>query len=172
MFIGTENKLVAVRGKGGWNVWSASKNKIIWDVMYRMLNESKVKSSYLTLCDPMDYSLPCSSVYGTLQGRIMEWVAISFSRVPYWPGDRTWISPIAGRFFTVWKWKSPSTVWLFAIPWTNQSMEFFKPEYFSGKPFPSPGDLPNPGIEPKSPTLQAESLPVEPPGKPLYCLGH
>ena len=35
-----------------------------------------------------------------------------------------------------------------------------------GKPFPSPGDLPNPGIEPKSPTLQADSLPAEPPGKP------
>ena len=38
-------------------------------------------------------------------------------------------------------------------------------EYWSGQPFPSPGDLPNPGIEPKSPVLQAESLPAEPPGK-------
>ena len=45
-------------------------------------------------------------------------------------------------------------------------MEFSRPEYWSGWPFPSPGDLPNPGIEPRSPILQAESLPAEPPGKP------
>ena len=45
-------------------------------------------------------------------------------------------------------------------------MEFSRPEYWSGLPFPSPGDLPNPGIEPRSPTLQADSLPTEPPGKP------
>ena len=45
-------------------------------------------------------------------------------------------------------------------------MEFSRPEYWSGKPFPSPGDLPNPGIKPRSPTLQADSLPAEPPGKP------
>ena len=44
--------------------------------------------------------------------------------------------------------------------------EFSRPEYWSGKPFPSPGDLPNPGIEPRSPTLQVDSLPAEPPGKP------
>ena len=41
-------------------------------------------------------------------------------------------------------------------PWTIQSMEFSKPEYWSGEPFPSPGDLPNPGIEPRSPTLQVD----------------
>ena len=41
-------------------------------------------------------------------------------------------------------------------------MEFSRPEYWSGEPFPSPGDLPNPGIEPRSPTLQADSLPAEP----------
>ena len=46
-------------------------------------------------------------------------------------------------------------------------MEFFRPEYWSGKPFPSPGDLPNPGIELRSPTLQANSLPAEPQGKPI-----
>ena len=57
-------------------------------------------------------------------------------------------------------------VWLFATPWTIQSVEFSRPEYWSGQPFPSPGDLPNPGIEPRSPTLRADSLPVEPQGKP------
>ena len=40
-----------------------------------------------------------------------------------------------------------------------------RPEYWSGLPFPSPGDLPNPGIEPRVPALQADSLPAEPPGK-------
>ena len=43
-------------------------------------------------------------------------------------------------------------------------MEFPRPEYWSGWPFPSPGDLPNPGIEPRSPPLQADSLPAEPRG--------
>ena len=45
-------------------------------------------------------------------------------------------------------------------------LEFSRPEYWSGLPFPSPGDLPNPGIEPRSPTLQADSSPAEPQGKP------
>jgi len=45
-------------------------------------------------------------------------------------------------------------------------MEFSSPDYWSGQPFPSPGDLPNPGIKPRSPSLQADFLPVEPPGKP------
>ena len=63
--------------------------------------------SCLTLCNPMDCSLPGSSIHGIFQARILEWVAIS-----------------------------------------------------------SPGDLPNPGIEPRSPSLQADTLPSEPPGKP------
>ena len=45
-------------------------------------------------------------------------------------------------------------------------MEFSRPEYWSGQPFSSPGDLPNPGIEPWSPALRADSLPSEPLGKP------
>ena len=47
-----------------------------------------------------------------------------------------------------------------------ESMEFSRPEYWRGQLFPSLGDLPNPGIEPRSPTLQADSLPAEPQGKP------
>ena len=50
-------------------------------------------------------------------------------------------------------------------------MEFSRQEYRSGLPFPSPGDLPDPGIEPKSPTLQADALPSEPPGKPQNLVG-
>ena len=48
-----------------------------------------------------------------------------------------------------------------------QSLEFSRSEYWRGWPFPSPGDLPNPGIEPRSPALQTDSLPAEPPGKPI-----
>ena len=44
-------------------------------------------------------------------------------------------------------------------------MEFSRPECWSGEPFPSPGDLPNPGIEPRSPALKVDSLPTEPQGK-------
>ena len=46
-------------------------------------------------------------------------------------------------------------------------MRFSRLEYWSEQPFPSPGDLPNPGIEPRSPALQADSLPTEPQGKPI-----
>ena len=51
-------------------------------------------------------------------------------------------------------------------PMTIQSMECSRPEYWSGQPFPSPGDFPNLGIEPRSPALRADSLPAEPQGKP------
>ena len=68
--------------------------------------------------------------------------------------------------------KSFSFVRLFAIPWTvvyqaSLSMGFSRQEYWSGLPFLSPGDLPDPGIEPRSPAFQADALPSEPPGKPL-----
>ena len=54
-----------------------------------------------------------------------------------------------------------SYVQLFVNPWTIQSMEFSRPEYWSGLPFPSPGDLPKPGIKPRSSTLQVDSLPAD-----------
>ena len=62
-------------------------------------------------------------------------------------------------------------VLLFVTPWTVAcqaplSMAFSRQEYWSGLPFPPPGNLPNPGIEPMSLALQADSLPSEPPGKP------
>ena len=60
---------------------------------------------------------------------------------------------------------------LFATPWTVDcqaplSMEFFRQEYWSGLPFPSPGDLPNPGIKTVSPALASRLFIPEPPGKP------
>ena len=66
--------------------------------------------------------------------------------------------------------KSLSRVRFFVTPWSvayqaPQPMGFSRQEYWSGLPFPFPGDLPDPGIEPGSPTLQADALPTEPPGK-------
>ena len=61
-----------------------------------------VTQSCLTVCAPMDYSLPGSSVHGILQARILEWFAISFSRGSSQPRDQTWVFCIAGRFFTIW----------------------------------------------------------------------
>ena len=166
---------------------------------------AKSLQSCLTLCNPMDCSLPGSSVHWSLQSRILEWVAISPCRGSYWLRDRTCFSYISwiGRWFSttsitsksvvlkfqvyqnflesllkhkllgptsrifdavnscgVWefasltncqgivmlvKWKSLICVQLFGTPWTIQSMGFSSPEYWSGWPFPSPGDLPNPG---------------------------
>ena len=69
------------------------------------------------------------------------------------------------------KVKSLSHVRLFATPWTVThqaplSMGFSRQEYWSGVPFPSPGNLPNPGIKPRSLALQTGTLTSEPPGKP------
>ena len=61
-----------------------------------------VAQSCPTLCSPMDCSLPSSSVHGILRARILQWVVISFSRGSSQPRDQTWVSHIAGRFFTIW----------------------------------------------------------------------
>ena len=70
-----------------------------------------------------------------------------------------------------------SRVRLCATPWTVAhqvllSMEFFRQEYWIGLPFPSPRDLPNPGTEPRSPALQADSLLTTTPGNSIQVLGH
>ena len=61
-----------------------------------------------------------------------------------------------------------SRVRLLETPWTPLSMGFSSQEYWSGLPFPSPGDLSDPGIEPRSPALQADALLSEPPGE-IQC---
>ena len=72
----------------------------------KMRNMVKVKmlvdQSCPTLCDLMDCRLPGSSVHRILQARTLEWIAISFSGGSSWPRDRTLVSFLAGRFFTVW----------------------------------------------------------------------
>ena len=73
----------------------------------------------------------------------------------------------------MYKVKSLSRVRLFATPWTvahqaPPTIGFSRQEYWTGLPFSSPGDLPDPGIEPRSPAMWAEALTSEPPEKPLY----
>ena len=65
-------------------------------------NESEVTVSWPTFCDPMDCNLPDSSIHGIFQARILEWVAISFSKGSSQPRDWTWVSHTAGRLFTIW----------------------------------------------------------------------
>ena len=74
----------------------------LWFFAYRLKVEVVVTQSCPTLCDPEDWSLPGSSVYGILQARKLEWVAISFSRGSSRPRDGTQVSSIAGRLFTIW----------------------------------------------------------------------
>ena len=75
------------------------------------------------------------------------------------PNLGIWQSEVAQSCLTLW------TPWTVAYQ-APQCMEFSRKEYWSRLPFPSPGDLPNPGIEPRSPALQADAVPSEPPGKP------
>ena len=85
------------------------------------------------------------------------------------------------HFFRGWKRKGVSYSVMsdclqFATPWTRAlwvplSMEFLRPEYWNGQPFPSSGGLPNPGIKPGSPLLLADYLPSEPLGKPMERKG-
>ena len=155
----------------------------------KVKSESEVAQSCPTLSDPMDCSLPGSSVHGIFQARVLEWDAIAFSILitrlnkisSFTLEDSRVLCLRAGMLKSYclglnsnynllcdlkWKWKLLSCVWLFVTPWTIQSMEFSRPEYWSGYPFPSPGDLPSLGIELRSPALQVDSLPAEPQGKP------
>ena len=79
--------------------------KFIWVSTWQKVkveSESEVAQSCPTLCDPMDCSLPDSSVHGIIQSRILEWVAISFSRGSSQPRDWTQVSCIRGRCFNLW----------------------------------------------------------------------
>ena len=85
-----------------WETLGWRKHKLEWRLLEVKWSEVKWSQSCPTLCDPMDCSLPGSSVHGILQARILEWVAISFSRGSSCPRDRTQVSCIAGRRFTIW----------------------------------------------------------------------
>ena len=75
-------------------------------------SESEVAQSCPTLCDPMDPTPPGSSVHGIFQARILEWVAISFSRRSSRPKDWTWVSSIVSRHFTIWATKEDLSLYM------------------------------------------------------------
>ena len=98
------------------------------ELYIKVLSEwvSEVAQSCPTLCNPVDCSLSGSSVCGVLQARILEWVAISFSRGSSQPRDQTQISRIAGRHFTIWATRE-------ALPHLSLSsviMDFNVPHHF------------------------------------------
>ena len=69
-----------------------------------------VDQSTPTLCQPVDCSPPGSSVHAILQAKIVEWVALPFSRGSPWPKDQTQVSRIAGRLFTIWATKEAAKI--------------------------------------------------------------
>ena len=81
-------------------------SSLIWIFFYLLIfseNESVLVTQLCpALCEPMDRSPPGSSVHGILQARVLEWVAISFSRGSSPPRDWNWVSCITGRFFAIW----------------------------------------------------------------------
>ena len=99
--------------------------------------KSEVAQSYPTLCDLMDYSLSGSSIHGIFQTRILDWVAISFSRGYSWPRNRTQVSSTAGRCFTIWATREAQCIRLLVTPLTVAhqaplSIGFSRQEYWSG----------------------------------------
>ena len=152
-----------------------------WSTILQVLLPSKtlVAQSCLTLCYPMDCSPPGFSVHGILQAKILERVAILFSRGFSSPRDQTLVSCIAGIFFTIWTTREAQDtilkahkigynkvecawvlslfnhVWLFATLWTVAlqaplSVGFSRQEYWSGLSCPPPRDLPDLRIKPMS----------------------
>ena len=131
--------------------------------------EVLVTQSCLTLCDSMDHSLPDFSVHGILQARILEWGAMhallqgifqTQGLIPHllWFLHCRW---------SLYQWDTEET---FTTPWSVAlqaplSVGFSRQAYWSGLPFPPPGDLPDPGIKPVSAALAGRFLSVEPPGK-------
>ena len=118
---------------------------------------------YILTCAVLSHSVMSNSLWSHglqsmefYRSRIPDWAAYPFSRGSSQSRDQTQVSRIAGRFFTSWATRKAQ-------------------EYWSGLPCPPPGDLPNPGIKPRSPALQENSLPFEPRGKPYpdlcvyYC---
>ena len=94
-----------------WQIVHYQNLPLQWESIHRLYKNNWVWLC-LTLCDPRDHSLPRSSVHGILQVRLLEWVAMPFSRGSSEPRDPTQISCLAGIFFTFWATKN-------ALKWPN-----------------------------------------------------
>ena len=100
----------------------------IWATREPILPHRKKKvkvKSFPTLCDHMDCSLPGSFIHGIFQARLLEWIAISFSRGSSQPRDWTRVSQIAGRHFTIWATREA----LYDHIWYNNSLKYFYPHF-------------------------------------------
>ena len=120
-----------------------------------------------TVCDPVDWSLQAPLSMGILQARILVWVAMPSSQGIFTTqGSNPGLPRCRWILYSLSHQGSPclplvkllSRVQLFATPWTvyyqaPPSTGFSRQKYWSGLSFPSPGDLPDPGIEPRSPAL-------------------
>ena len=128
----------------------------------------KVAQLWPTLCDPMDCSPLGSSVHGILQARILESVAVPFSRGSSWPRDWTWVSSIAGRFFIIWATREARERPKSGLNSVSKSVifEFKKVSWLCCV---ARGILvPWPGIKPVPPAVEAQSLNCW--GSPSRCL--
>ena len=108
--------------------WAPSACGVLFLALFGKKEDTEVMSNS---CDPMDCSLPGSSIHEILQARILEWIAISFSRGSSWPRNQTWVSSISGRFFTNWAMKEAPFKYsiyyisvYFLISWTIWNCHF------------------------------------------------
>ena len=103
----------------------------LYSVFFFPVHGVLVTQSCPTLCDPMDYSPPGSFVHGILQARILEWVAILFSRGSSQPRDWTWVSCIWGRCFTIWATRIVLPIYSPVVFWEcGKSGETYKAYFF------------------------------------------
>ena len=134
--------------------------------------ESVMPTNHLAVCHPL---LLLPSIFPNI--RILSRVSSSHqvAKVLELRLQHQWVPIAQQRAWHIMCWCSLSCVWLFVTPWTvahrtPQSMRFSRQEYWSGLPFPSPGDLPNPGTESESLAslaMAGKFFTTEPPGKPL-----
>ena len=184
------NKEFRIR-RGVPDLWDLKPNDRSW-----CNNSVLVTQLCPTLCDTMGCSLSVSSAHGILQARILEWVAIPFSTGSSWLRDWTCVSckslVLTGGFFTTCTtWETPGarrgclrgrdtklskkflpTVVPREIKFSVKlSVEFSRQEYWSGLPFPPPGNLPDPGIKPRSlrsPALAGRFFTTSTSGEPYF----
>ena len=122
-------------------------------------SESEVTQSCSTLCDSMDCSLPGSSAHGIFQARVLEWLAISFSRGSSRPRDWTQISCIVGRRFPIWVTRKSKHVLQF------KGLLFFIIYLFWPHHMACGILVPRPGIEHVPPCIGSRVLTIRPHGK-------
>ena len=158
-----------------WLLWPETVSLFLWRQELIILKRDRKHISFCSTMSSSHVSLHFLFLLKSWTKKLIE----------LWPKIRVHLMYELGRgvsmlidsrflFLQIWrykcskyvrKWKWLSCVWLTATPWTIQSMEFSRPQHWSMYPFPSPGDLPNPGIEPTSPPLQVDSLQAEPDSK-------